>query len=577
MVSLVPVLFFGFYAYRVYTNSIRSKVSEYASQSTKLLNKNLQLELERYSFYIDSLSVLDVIQQLVSVSPNQNVTLTQEQIRKIEQTIENTALRELYLRDIQIVDRNGAILYDSGYESSASSQYKSLLADIDRVSPNDSLQYASSSHTIGNLVLGRKIYRYGTSQEPAGYILVYINAQLLRDKIFGGINFGPDSAVFLMSSNGTVLASSDNRWQGISFAEKPLYAKLMESRSADSDNFTINMDPGQYLAVYDYSSFYDCYFIATVPNSHIQNETKQITTNLIVIAAALFAISFAFTLLVYGSIMTPIKHIISRCTLVSDADLDTDIGDTSPDEIGFLARTIDNLIHEIKAMAFQWQKDQMRKRELELESLRYQINPHFLFNTLNTLKWVATLNEVPVLYEGIESLSILLQKTLIKNEEFVSLEEELDTLSHYFSIQKIRYANCFDVTYSIDENLKSYPVPRFILQPLAENAIIHGTDDSGRIVQITISGRTLDNGDILITVKDDGKGFQTCSSTPSQERFSGIGLSNVNERLRLYYGAGYELEIQSRPGKGTCCRIRLPRDKTGKGKDVSLDVSNPAG
>ena len=485
-VSLIPVVLYSLYAYHVYSDSIRSKVGEYAQQSAKLLNRNLQLELEKYGYYLNSLSVMQEVQQLMA-SPQNAEEDSAEKIHKLMQELKGSASAGPYLRETQIVSMDGRLLYNSGYESVTNTIYRELLADIDQASPNDSLQYVVSRHTdSGNLVLGRRIYRYTTALEPTGYILVYINARPLAEQIFQGVDFGPDSAVFLMASDGTILASnSEAQIPGDDLSEEQIYRQIKDETDTAHGSFTSKLDGGSFLTVSNYNPSYDCYFVVTVPESYIQNEIRGIATNLVLLAAVLFVVSFAAALLVYSSIIMPLKHIVCCCNTLADEDVDKTIGDTSPDEMGFLARTLDNLIGELKRMARQWQKDQERKRELELESLRYQINPHFLFNTLNSLQWLANLNDVPVLYDGIGSLSALLQSTLIKNEEFLPLEEEVQNLTHYFSIQKIRYGDQFDVTYEIEQQLRQYRVPRFILQPLAENAVLHGIDGV-HIMHITV-------------------------------------------------------------------------------------------
>lgn len=558
-VSLIPVLFIGVYAYRIYTDSVNDKVGEYAEQSTKLLNKTLQLELERYSAYINSLSVTSAVQRMAVPSPENSSGFSVEERKEIEKTIANMATSGLYLRDIQIIDRSGSILYGPGYESSASSQYQAFLSDIDRVSPKDSLRYASGLHTTGNLVLGRKIYHYGTGIKHAGYILIYINAKLLHDHIFQGLDFGPDSKIYLMASDGVVLASNEITSQGTSFAEKQLYERLQQSAQEGGATFSVEQDGIGYLGVFSHSTQYDSYFVALVPNSYIANETRSITTSLVLLAILLFAASFVTMLLIYYSITLPIQNMIAVYKATPEDDSRLRLEDKSPDEIGFLARTLEHLMAEQRRMVRRWQDDQVRKRELELESLQYQINPHFLFNTLNTLQWVASLNEVPALYESLGSLSALLQNTLIKKDEFITIQEELNNLAHYVSIQRVRYAGCFDVEYRIDEALAGCNIPRFILQPLVENAIIHSADDSGRVIQITISCERIDDNTIQVCVADDGKGFELeQNALPIREKFSGIGLSNVDERLKLYYGEAYGLKVISQVSVGTICTIHLP-------------------
>jgi len=216
------------------------------------------------------------------------------------------------------------------------------------------------------------------------------------------------------------------------------------------------------------------------------------------------------------------------------------------------------MVDEIQLLMDRRQADQVRRRELELEALQYQINPHFLFNTLNSFQWLAVINDVPVVAEGISSLSALLRSTIMKTDEFVPLSEELENLSNYFTVQKIRYGNSFDVCYEIDSKTKSQLLPRFVLQPLAENAIIHGTENMPESIMITVSSTLDGHGNMVIEIRDNGCGFSVFPGTRGKERFSGIGVNNVVERLHICYGTDDRLQISSQPGKGTICRITIP-------------------
>ncbi len=189
--------------------------------------------------------------------------------------------------------------------------------------------------------------------------------------------------------------------------------------------------------------------------------------------------------------------------------------------------------------------------------LQYQINPHFLFNTLNTLRLVAQMNQDRVVAEGIRSLSELLKNTLINDQEFITIQEEIANLKHYFSIQSIRYAGSFHVNYDIPEELSSYLLPKLLLQPLAENSVLHGSYNDGSIMEIYISCRR-EGSDLLLEVRDEGKGFDMNDEHAVPKGLGGIGSRNVNDRVHLYFSEGYGLQIQSSPGKGTCCRILIP-------------------
>jgi two-component system sensor histidine kinase YesM len=286
----------------------------------------------------------------------------------------------------------------------------------------------------------------------------------------------------------------------------------------------------------------------------------------VTIAAALCV---ALSLWIYRSVASPINRIMTKCR--STPQTGEPLGDESLDELGFLSRAIDQYTADLEAMTQMRVVDQRRKRELELEALQYQVNPHFLFNTLGTLKWVAIINDAPpVISKGITSLSELLRSVLLSKDEMIPIREELENLAHYFMIQRIRYAECFEVVNEIDLTAEENKIPRFILQPLAENAILHGSEGGTRQIVITVRCARTPEG-VLLEILDNGNGFDPSAVRNNHdEKFSGIGLSNVDERLKLYFGDRHGLDIRSRPGEGTVCRLLIPDrpDMEGDADDV---------
>lgn len=285
--------------------------------------------------------------------------------------------------------------------------------------------------------------------------------------------------------------------------------------------------------------------------------STELTGQLLVVALLMIGAALTMTLYTYMSISHPIQHMIKTCQAISDGDLEIRIQDHANDELAYLSDNIDGMVTEIQLLLEQRQQSEAKKRDLELKMLQYQINPHFLFNTLNTLRLVAQMNQDKVVAEGIRSLSELLKNTLINDQEFISIQEEIDNLKHYFSIQAIRYAGSFHVNYDIPEEFSSFLLPKLILQPLAENSVLHGSYNDGSIMEIHISCHWED-GDILLQVRDEGKGFDMNDKAASPKGLGGIGSRNVNDRLHLYFSDRYGLTINSSPGAGTCCQIRIP-------------------
>ena len=202
--------------------------------------------------------------------------------------------------------------------------------------------------------------------------------------------------------------------------------------------------------------------------------------------------------------------------------------------------------------------------------LQNQINPHFIYNTLNSIKWMATIQHAPGIAEMTMALSRLLKSVSKGNERLVPLQEEFALLNDYFTIQQYRYGGTItmDVTYIEDERLcRDCMIPRFTLQPLVENAIFHGIEPTGECGTITLTGRE-ENGDLYLCVEDDGAGIEperlanilTVESKRSGSSLNGIGIANVHKRLQLIYGRQYGLSVESELGKYTRVTVHLPKE-----------------
>lgn len=241
--------------------------------------------------------------------------------------------------------------------------------------------------------------------------------------------------------------------------------------------------------------------------------------------------------------------------------LETKIGKSYPDEMGKLTETIDTMVEQLKHLIYRVESEQQAKRDAELKMLQAQINPHFLFNTLNSLKWSAMMSGNDAVSQGIESLSELLRNTILVKEELIPLEKEIENLLHYATIQRIRYGDSFKLNCSMsDAELYGCFVPKFILQPIVENSILHAGGDDGRRVGIWVDG--FREGPYLrIRIVDDGKGFDmddVQTREASHAKLSGIGIANVDERIRIHFGSDYGLRTRSAPQQGTETVITLP-------------------
>lgn len=538
-VSIIPAVFIGVYANKVYTDMVAQELSDYTVNTIQHMDAELNGELRLYTQFIDQVSVEEDVQSAMKTGRSDIA---------LRRSIERYLIRTGYFKGLRVIDASGESLYDDGFIRMSPQDLDTLISRVDAASPSDII-YRIGTDYGGDLVLGRKIYSYPQGQQHIGYIFAFINDSLPHERVFNRVNFG-DGSVMLMSSDGTVMAGSSGNSEA-EFDDANLYAQLLDSPGKPS--FTANVGGVPSFVVFSQNQKYGSYLLVTIPLSHIHEGSSKVQRQLIILVIITMLLCVGLSIVIYRSVATPINKIIANCKGGEPYI------DDSPDEIGFLARTIDSYTADLQSMSQMHALDQRRKRELELEALQYQINPHFLFNTLGTLKWVAVINDAPsIISEGISSLSQLLNSVLMNKNEMVTLREELDNLSHYFTIQRIRYADSFKLVEDIDQSLLDCLIPRFILQPLAENAVLHGASGLGRQILITLRCQRTKEG-VLLEIRDDGSGFDTSIIHDSSAgKFSGIGLSNVDERLRLYFGEGHGLEVVSSPGHGTICRVIIP-------------------
>jgi len=210
------------------------------------------------------------------------------------------------------------------------------------------------------------------------------------------------------------------------------------------------------------------------------------------------------------------------------------------------------MVEEMEKLIEQLVQEEKERNEIELEALHAQINPHFLYNTLNTIKWMATIQGVTSVSNAITALSKLLRISINFGNDMIRLKDEIDYVKNYIIIQKLRFNEGFTVAYDIDEDCLNAKIPKLILQPIVENAIIYGTAGEEMFIEIEDNGAGIEPEKIdkILLKKNEGK------------RFSKVGLNNVNQRIKHYFGEAYGLKIRSDKDKGTVIIIKLLFEET---------------
>ncbi len=296
-----------------------------------------------------------------------------------------------------------------------------------------------------------------------------------------------------------------------------------------------------------------------------QNTNLEIKKTIYVISIT----SFIFTILLWvlsikisTSITRPIKELCENIRLVGAGDFTVRTVNNNSDEIETLSLSFNAMVQQIDKLLSDVKQEQTNLRQTELKLLQAQINPHFLYNTFDTITWLAEDHQNAQVVALISSLANFFRTTLSNGKDFISIREEKSHIKSYLEIQQARYRDILEYEIIIPKELNNYTVPKLTLQPIIENAIYHGIKNKRCKGKITIRG-FLQEDVILLTITDDGIGMSEdklaeLKSSIKKGTSIGFGLTNVCERIKLYYGNEYGLEMKSALDQGTTMEIRIP-------------------
>ncbi|NBH71912.1 HAMP domain-containing protein [Clostridiaceae bacterium] len=291
----------------------------------------------------------------------------------------------------------------------------------------------------------------------------------------------------------------------------------------------------------------------------------------------------AFTVCLMGLILyillnriinRPVQKILEKITAISLGDFTREPSIEWQDELGLIGRGINQMSENVVMLMNKKVEDEKQKKDLEYQILQSQINPHFLYNTLNSIKWMATIQNATGIAEMTTSLARLMKNVSKGTTAQITLEEELALVKDYFLIQKYRYGGNISIEYLIgDPGLYQCLIHRFTLQPIIENALFHGIEPKGCAGKVTIQAEAVNLDGSLqvlrICVTDNGIGMSqetidkvlNGNTQTSADFFRHVGISNVNQRIKYDFGEEYGIAIQSRPGEYTTMAITLPLQK----------------
>ena len=419
----------------------------------------------------------------------------------------------------------------------------------------EGLNLGNETYSVGLL----KVLPYEALGRSKGVILVSVNEvnfyHVMRSaKIEAGITLR------MVDADGRIISSTTRDEVDQPY---PNYSTL--SFAAADEVSSIYHQSGKEF-VNSYTLINGWTLVETIPREVIYRDIDRIRTLFILIGGGFLLLFISISVFLVGRFTKPIILLTDAMKEVQRGNMNVSVKINGRDEVGQLSKAFNTMMLRMDELIQRINEEQRDKREAELKMLRSQIKPHFLFNTLNSIRWVADMNKAKPVSDLIVSLATLLKNGILGNKEIVPLSEELENLKHYCNIQAIRYGGLFEVDYRVQPDALSCPVIHLILQPIIENSLIHGFEGLNRKGCITVEGWTEDEK-LTIRIADNGKGmsqdtlasiFKPERERPAAATTGGIGLSNVQDRLRIHYGDNCDMTIDSEVGQGTTVTLTFP-------------------
>ena len=368
---------------------------------------------------------------------------------------------------------------------------------------------------------------------------------------------------FILDSSGSLIFAGD-RYQEASRLLKGLTSKEAGVYKTAFDAQGNGRRQGYTIVVSDVEEN-GWKIVSCVRTARLTASYNQVTLASILVISLLFLLFYLFSRYFLGQIITPLHTVVEGMKEMEEGNLTVHVEPAGQSEIRTMIHSFNRMVRELKASIEENEQVQQKKHQAEVRALQSQINPHFLVNTLNSIRFMAQVSRFDGIRKMAEALIKILSCSFRGSISFYTVREELDVLDSYLYLMKIRYSDGFEVVYDIDETCLDCKVPRLILQPIVENSIVHGLaekeDDIGHLtVRLKASGDSL-----IFTVEDDGRGMteeEIRQLLTHRERAEGdntsIGVENVLSRLKLNFGSRYGIRMESQPGQYTKTILTIP-------------------
>ncbi|WHX50328.1 sensor histidine kinase [Paenibacillus woosongensis] len=559
LISL-PITYVSYASYRANSSSILSNMTSSAGQMTD----NAMDKVDRYIADLKRYTILPLYNKDVEKHLDERET-DWEKNTSINMFLMYLANMKEEIAGVYMTDRFGTIFYNKKpginemypEERLAEWGIRTREAGVSPVLLGTHPIRVNGSEQRQVFTIMRSIQSVSTLKN-IGIIVIDVDIRLFEE-IIQPLNTVTHGNTLIVDEHGTVVYNADPAMLGKNLSNSPLLMQATGQRG----HFELDIEGKPYIAVYSASSSTGWKTLTYIPLTELLAPMKQSRNALMITALLIVFFALAVAIFISYALTKPLTRTVRLMKQVQRGNLDVHVEVKYNDEIGRLGSHFNRMIDRIKGLLQEVYETEKSKQKADMLALQNQINPHFIYNTLESIRMLAELNDDDRVAELTYLLGLQLRYSITRSDETVTVEQELCHVRNYLQLLQIRFPGKLDFHIEVPQHFYDLPIIKLVFQPIVENAVFHGLEKQEKPGTITITARN-DGLDAIFEIRDDGVGMDkdtlnqlNRSLTNGKIDKFGIGLRNVNERVRLHYGDTSNLTVDSRPGKGTMVTLKI--------------------
>ncbi|GHI01070.1 histidine kinase [Neobacillus kokaensis] len=551
--------------YQISSKILVQQTIDSTNQNFSQISNKLELIFNETEELAELVVTNSIIQQYTSIKVPAHSLEEHRNIQEVKDILSEIKGTKDYVDSIMIFANNG-LVYDSGEISVLSMQSPITLKQHSVRATAWRGVYHSNYTLYGkqlNIVSFFQRYNSERTALPLGTIQINLRESWIR-KQYHSVDFGQGENIFIVNHDGRIVShhNPSNLYQSIK--SQPYFTLVKQKKSGQR----VTLDNREYLVVSQELPKLNWTLVALVPIENILAVNNPLMRSFLLIGFIMIASVVLITLLISNLVSKPLKKINHVVKEVQNGNLDVSLDINSRDEIGVLAKEFNKMVRRTKRLMEKVVKEQEKKRKYALISVQSQLNPHFLYNTLENICGLAEMEQKKEVIELTHKLADFYRGVISKGNQIISMEEEMLISKRYLEILSIRYKERLTYKFIFNPEIFNYQIVKLSLQPIIENAVRHNLKDEEDHIYIEISGEK--RGDqIHIFVHDHGEGtfdksIESLLKEKQEKGNIGFGLYSSSERIKQYFGEQYGITIHNNPGKGTSVEIIIPAIRQGE-------------